>query len=101
YLPGRSRIHIAAAVVVLLIVPLVVGAATLERDALQDGAERIGMLAALALAWIAARCRTIWLARASGAAPVFDTAPEDRVGTLELGDSRPAQASHGHSGGTA
>ena len=93
FLPGRSRIHISAAVVVLVVVPLVLGAATLELDALRDGTKCGLMLAGLALAWMAARCRTIWLARATAAAPIFDTEPEDRVVTLELWDSRLTQTS--------
>src|SRR4029077_12102038 len=36
YLPGRSRVHIAAVIVVLLIIPTIVGAARLEKNALQD-----------------------------------------------------------------
>jgi len=93
FLPGRSRIHISAAVVVLLIIPLVLGAATLEVDALRDGTKCGLMLVGLALAWMAARGRTIWLARLAAAGPVFDTEPEDRVVTLELCDSRLTQTS--------
>jgi len=93
FLPGRSRIHISAAVVVLLIIPLMLGAATLEVGALRDGTKCGLMLVGLALAWMAARGRTIWLARLAAAGPVFDTEPEDRVVTLELWDSRLTQTS--------
>lgn len=93
FLPGRSRIHISAAVVVLLIIPLVLGAATLELDALRYGTKCALMLVGLALAWMAARCRTIWLARVADTGPVFDTEPEDRVVTLDLWDSRLTQTS--------
>jgi len=72
----------------LLIIPLVLGAATLEVDALRDGTKCGLMLVGLALAWMAARGRTIWLARLAAAGPVFDTEPEDRVVTLELWDCR-------------
>jgi hypothetical protein len=95
YLPGRSRIHIAAAMVVLLVIPLVLGAAALEVDALQDGTKCVLMLVGLVLAWIAARYRTIWLARVAGAPPVFESEPEDRVVTLELWDSRLTPTSPG------
>src|SRR5262249_50749726 len=88
YLPGRSRVHIAIVVVVLLIIPIVVGVATLEKDALQDGTLYVMMLGALGAAWLAARLRTIWLRPSTDASPVFDAAPEDRVVTLELWDSR-------------
>jgi CubicO group peptidase (beta-lactamase class C family) len=88
YLPGRSRVHIAIVIVVLLIIPIVVGIATLEKDALQDGTLYVMTLAALGVAWLAARLRTIWLAPSTDASPAFDAEPEDRVVTLELWDSR-------------
>jgi len=96
FLPGRSRIHISAAIVVLLIIPLVLAVATLEVDALRDGMKCGLMVVGLVLAWMAARCRTIWIARLEAATPVFDTEPEDRLVTLELWDSRLTQTSAGH-----
>jgi hypothetical protein len=88
YLPGRSQMHIALVVLVLLVLPLVVGAASLEREALQVGTRYAAMLAVLGGAWAAARCRTFWRAPAVDGLPAFDGEPEDRVATLELWDSR-------------
>ena len=47
----------------------------------------MALLAALGIAWAAARCRTIWLAPSDGL-PVVDAEPEDRAITLELWDNR-------------
>jgi CubicO group peptidase (beta-lactamase class C family) len=88
YLPGHSRVHIAIVIVVLLIIPIVVGAARLEKDALRNGTLYVMMVAALGVTWLAARLRTRWLAPSADAPPVFDAEPEDRVVTLELWDSR-------------
>jgi hypothetical protein len=94
YLPGRSQIHIALVVVVLLVIPLVVGAATLERDALLDGTRYGVMLGALGMGWAIARWRTIWLARAFDGLPAFDAEPEHHPVTLQLWDSRLNVPSH-------
>ena len=71
YLPGQSQMQRPLVIVILLVVPLVVGAATLERDALQDRWLAAMMLLALGSVWIAFRCRTIWFSPAGHADPVL------------------------------
>jgi hypothetical protein len=88
YLPGRSQIHIGLVVIVMVVLPLVVGAATLERDALQDGLSYAALLAALAIGWAVARARTAWFRPAADDLPEFDAEPADRAVTLELWDHR-------------
>jgi hypothetical protein len=84
YLPGRSQVHVRAIVVMLVVVPLVVGAASLERDALRDGWRYVLMMTGLVSAVLAARS-TVGL-MAANLPPAFEAEPDDRVATLELWD---------------
>jgi hypothetical protein len=86
YLPGKSQGHVTALVVVLVVVPLVVAGASLERDALGDGVRYGLMLAVLGGVLAAARWRTMRIT-AADTPPAFEEQPEDGVTTLELWDT--------------
>ena len=88
YLPGRSRFHIVFAAIVGVIIPLVIAAATFERDALGNAARYSLMISALAVAWLLARWRVRRLAHPDDRSPAFDDEPADRIVTLDLWDSR-------------
>jgi hypothetical protein len=88
YLPGKSRVHIVVFVVVILLFPLTIMAATFERDALQQAGSYATMLGVLTLIWLGARWRTARMAIAEGAQPEFEDEPPGRVLTLELWESR-------------
>jgi hypothetical protein len=88
YLPGRSHLNVAIVVLVMLVIPMTVGAARLEREALQDPIFYGAMMSVLAIAWLAARGRTVMLAAAEGAEPAFEEESADAVLTLEVWDSR-------------
>jgi len=89
YLPGKSRMHIAICVAAVIVLPLVLMAATVERDALDDPIRCAALLGVLGLAWIGVRGGFAWLRHATGAQPEFEDEPAGRVLTLELRDSRP------------
>jgi hypothetical protein len=88
YRPGRSRVHIAICVAIVIVLPATIWAATLERDALENPALFIAILAVLGLVWIGARSWNAWLRSTSGTQPAFDDEPADRLAALELWDSR-------------
>lgn len=81
YLPGRGQLHVMLVVIVLLILPLMVAAATFERDALQSGPLYLAMLAGLGAALALARTRRVWRT-SPRREPTFDAEPRDRVVTL-------------------
>jgi hypothetical protein len=88
YLPGKSRMHVAVYVGVVILLPLTILAVTFERDALQDPVRYAAILSVLGIAWIGVRVRTVWLGNASGAQPEFEDEPAGRLLTRELWDSR-------------
>jgi CubicO group peptidase (beta-lactamase class C family) len=88
YLPGRSHVHIAVYVAVVLLLPLAIVAARFERDALQDPIRYGAMVGVLGITWIGVRWRTAWLGRATGAQPEFEDEPAGRVLTLDVWDCR-------------
>jgi CubicO group peptidase (beta-lactamase class C family) len=88
YLPGKSQLHIRALVVVLIGIPLVVNAASFEREALRGGVRYALMLAVLAATLAALKWSSGWLPTAE--MPDFEDEPDDRVPTLELWDCLPA-----------
>jgi len=89
YLPGKSRMHLAVCVAVVLVLPLILTAATFERAALEDPIRYTAMLGALGLTWIGVRGGFAWLRHATGAQPEFEDEPTGRVLTLDLWDSGP------------
>lgn len=95
YLPGRSYLHLAVCVAVVVLLPLTMVAATFERDALQDPRRYAALLGALGVTWIGLRWRTASLGNAIGAQPEFEEEPAGRVVTLDLWDSRLAPSSTG------
>jgi hypothetical protein len=88
YLPGKSRVHIAAYIAAALLLPLALTLARFERDALQSTTSYAGMMAILAAVWIAARWMTGWRVDSEEASPGFEAEPADRLLTLEVWDSR-------------
>jgi CubicO group peptidase (beta-lactamase class C family) len=87
YLPGQSRsnLSVPAAIVMLLLLVLVI--ADVERRALEEPIRYAAIIGVLAIAWIAARWRTSWLA--SGVPePEFEDEPADRILSLEVWDTR-------------
>jgi hypothetical protein len=89
YLPGKSQFHIRALIVVLIAVPLVIGAASFEREALRDGGRYALTLAVLGAALAAAKCRTAWWPAAEMA--TFEDEPDDRVPTMDIWDCLPGR----------
>jgi CubicO group peptidase (beta-lactamase class C family) len=90
YLPGRSRFHLVFVVIVVVVIPLVLAAASFERDALQNPARYGAMIGLLVVVWLLARWRIRRLVHPDDGAPAFDDEPADRLVTLELWDSRVA-----------
>lgn len=88
YLPGQSRMHIAVYVALVMVLPVTIRAAELERDALQDPVAYAVMLGGLAIVWAGVRWRTAWLGSAGRAQPEFEDDPPGRVVTLDVWDSR-------------
>ena len=88
YLPGRSQFHIALVLVLLVVLPLTVAAATFERDVLRDGVLYAVVVTGLSICWIAARWRAVRRSREALDLPSFDAEPQDRAVTLQLWDSR-------------
>lgn len=87
YLPGKSHVNIAVCAAALVLLPLVMKAATLERRALQDSFTYATMSGALSVIWVGVRRAVAW-ANAGGAQPTFDDEPAGSAVTLELWDSR-------------
>jgi CubicO group peptidase (beta-lactamase class C family) len=87
YLPGKSRLHIAAYIALALLLPLTFTVADLERNALDRNGGTAMMLGSLVVIWGAFR----WSAARLDdelLVPRFDEEPPDRTLTLELWDSR-------------
>ena len=95
YLPGKSRVHVAVYVAVVLLFPLTIVATTFERDALQDPLRYAAILSVLGTAWIVVWARTVWLENATGAQPEFEDEPAGGLQMLELWDTRFAPDSSG------
>ena len=93
YLPGRSYLHLAVCVAVTVLLPLIIMAATFERDALQDPIRYAALVGMLGLAWVGLRWRTAVLGNATGAQPEFEDEPTGQVVRLDLWDSRFAPSS--------
>lgn len=88
YLPGKSRIHIAVYVTVVLLFPLTIRAATFERDALTDPLRYAAILSVLGVAWLGVRMSAHLFGNAAGALPEFEEEPAGAAVTLELWDVR-------------
>ncbi len=88
YLPGRSRVHLALYVAIMVLVPLTFGLAEIERDILQGTDGTVVMLAGLVLVWAIARWQTMRQANAGRPEAAFEDEPSERVLTLEVWDSR-------------
>ncbi|HVQ16191.1 MAG TPA: hypothetical protein VMS40_21465, partial [Vicinamibacterales bacterium] len=87
YLPGKSHVNLVVCAAALVLLPLVMKAATLEREALQDAAHYATMVATLGAILIVTR----WgIARSTATATqlMFDDEPAGSAVTLELWDSR-------------
>jgi len=87
YLPGKSHVNLVVCAAALVLLPLVVKAATFERDVLQDPGSYATMLGALCLIWFGVRRSVAWM-NASSTQPMFDDEPVGAAVTLELWDSR-------------
>ncbi len=87
YLPGQSRsnLSVPAAIVVLLLLVLMI--ADVERRALEEPGRYAAIIGVLAIAWVAARARTAWLA-AGVPEPEFEDEPADRMLSLAVWDIR-------------
>jgi len=87
YLPGKSHVNLVVCAAALVLLPLVMKAATLERDALQDQARYATMVAALGAIWIVMRW-AIARSNATGTQLTFDDEPAGSAVTLELWDGQ-------------
>jgi hypothetical protein len=88
YLPGKSRVHIAAFIGLVMLLPLALAAARFERDALQDRLTYALMVAVLGIGWLAARWRNAWASATASAQQAFEDEPPDQLVTLDVWDSR-------------
>jgi hypothetical protein len=89
YLPGKSRVHLAACVGALLVLPVVMMAAAFERDALRDTIRYAVLMGALLVAWIAVRGG---IALVTSAEPEFEDEPAGQLLTLEIWDGPPRRS---------
>ena len=87
YLPGKSHVNLAVCAGALVLLPLVMKAATFEQHALQDPSSYATMVATLGAIWIVTRW-AIARAHATGTQLTFDDEPAGTPVTLELWDSR-------------
>jgi CubicO group peptidase (beta-lactamase class C family) len=87
YLPGKSHVNLVVCAAALVLLPLVMKAATYERDALQNPGSYATMMAALCTTWIVMRW-AIARANSAGAQLTFDDEPAGNAVTIELWDSR-------------
>ncbi len=87
YLPGKSHINVVVCAAALVLLPIVMRAASVERDALQDPTTYAAMLGGLCVIWIGVTRAIAW-ASASSPQLTFDDEPAQRAVTLELWDSR-------------
>jgi len=87
YLPGKSHVHLAVLVAAIVLLPLLLKAARIERDALREPIAYSVLLGVLAATYLAARWWTR-LASSRQSQPTFDEEPVARAVTLELWDSR-------------
>jgi CubicO group peptidase (beta-lactamase class C family) len=88
YLPGKSRVHLAVLVIAVILLPAIIKAGRLEREALQDPLLFAAMLGILVVFWIGVRWLTSRLANAKDSEPRFEDEPAGQAVTLELWDSR-------------
>ena len=91
YLPGKSHVNVVACAAALVLLPIVMNAASFEVDALQDLTTYATMLGGLCVIWIGVRRGVAWT-NASGNQLTFDDEPAGTAVTLELWDSRFAAA---------
>jgi hypothetical protein len=87
YLPGKSHVNLVVCAAALVLLPLVVKAASVERVALQDPFSYATMLAALCVVWLGVRRGIAWT-NGTGTQPTFDDEPVGAPVTLELSDTR-------------
>jgi hypothetical protein len=83
YLPGKSHVNLMECAAALALLPLVLKAASFEREALQDPFSYATMLGALGLIWFGVRRGVAW-GRASSPQPTFDDEPAGTPVALEL-----------------
>ena len=91
YLPGKSHVNVVVCAAALVLLPIVMNAASFEVDALQDLTTYATMLGGLCVIWIGVRRGVAWT-NASGNQLTFDDEPAGTAVTLELWDSRFAAA---------
>ena len=91
YLPGKSHVNVVVCAAALVLLPIVMNAASFEVDALQDLTTYATMLGGLCAIWIGVRRGVAW-ANATGSQLTFDDEPAGTAVTLELWDSRFAAA---------
>ena len=91
YLPGKSHVNVVVCAAALVLLPIVMNAASFEVDALQDLITYATMLGGLCVIWIGVRRGVAWT-NASGNQLTFDDEPAGTAVTLELWDSRFAAA---------
>ena len=85
YLPGKSQMHLAFCVLVLLFIGLVRRGARVELEALQDPVQYALIVGALGAIWIGLR----WFTAAThGSVPIFDEEGSGEAVSLRLSDSR-------------
>ena len=87
YLPGKSHVNVVVCAAALVLLPIVMNAASFEVDALQDLTTYATMLSGLCVIWIGVRRGVAWT-NASGTQLTFDDEPAGTAVTLELWDSR-------------
>lgn len=95
YLPGKSRMHIAIYVAVVLLFPLTIVAVEFERDALQNTLRYSAMATVLLIAWIGTWARSLWPGNPAVEPPQFEDETAGAVVTLELWDVRRHPAANG------
>jgi hypothetical protein len=88
YLPGKSQVHIAAYIGLVMLLPLALAAARVERDALQDRWAYARIVVVLAVCWTGARWRNRWSFAAAPAQLTFEDEPADQLLILDVWDSR-------------
>ena len=88
YLPGKSSFHVAFWVFFLIAVPIVMKAASLEQDALQDPASFTVMVAIFAALWMALRWWNWRAANAEESEPRFEEEMPGEVLSLNVWDSQ-------------
>jgi CubicO group peptidase (beta-lactamase class C family) len=86
YLPGKSSFHVAFWVLLVIAVPVVIWASTLEREALDDPIRYMVMLAVLTVILVAARLWTRQGVMSVEGQPLFEEEASDQVVALNVWD---------------